>query len=90
MVKMKKRLERCEICGTQLLHTLNISPRGEYCSVCYRDFSLFRAGFKHALLEYGIYKDGRQTIGCLETPIKDVLADFDEKETAINIIKTTM
>lgn len=33
----------------------------------------FMSGYWRALQDYGIWKDGVQTIGCLETPIKECL-----------------
>lgn len=33
----------------------------------------FIAGYNHALLTFGIYRNGVLTIGCLEKPIKEEL-----------------
>lgn len=52
-----------------------------------RDASLVRAGFEYALSEYGIYKDGCKTIGCTETPIKEILERFDKEKTAYDIAR---
>lgn len=41
-----------------------------------REANAFRDGFFSALDHYGIHKDGVITIGCLETPIKRIKADF--------------
>lgn len=38
----------------------------------------FINGFKAALRCYGIYKDGQQRIGCMETPIVDVFWQLDK------------
>jgi hypothetical protein len=41
----------------------------------------YRAGYTEALKDFGIWKNGVQHIGCLETPIKEVLAKkFGEGE----------
>lgn len=34
----------------------------------------YKRGYVDALNDYGIWKDGVQRIGCMETPIKDVIA----------------
>jgi hypothetical protein len=34
----------------------------------------YREGYCDAVRDFGIWKDGVQRIGCLETPIKEVLA----------------
>jgi hypothetical protein len=40
----------------------------------------YRAGYTEAVHDFGIWKNGVQTIGCLYTPIKEVLAKkFNEK-----------
>lgn len=33
----------------------------------------YQQGYTEAVTDYGIWKDGQQTIGCLETPVKEVL-----------------
>jgi len=37
-------------------------------------------GFQHAVGQYGIWKDGKQTIGCMNLDIKDVIARFEKEE----------
>lgn len=34
----------------------------------------YRAGFRDALRLFGIYRNGTQVIGCLEHPIKEIIA----------------
>lgn len=47
----------------------------------------WNAGFKHALNWYGIWKDGTQTIGCKNTPIKDATPMLGQMEHDIyNIV----
>ena len=45
-----------------------------------------RLGFAYALEEYGIWKDGERTIGCLNNNIKDVLKNFDDEKLAEKIL----
>lgn len=33
----------------------------------------FFEGYREAVTDFGIYRDGVQVIGCLETPIKEVI-----------------
>jgi hypothetical protein len=35
----------------------------------------FDAGFEYALDAFGIWKEGIQTIGCLDTPIKEIIKE---------------
>lgn len=35
----------------------------------------FESGFKYALEQFGIWKDGVCRIGCLDTPIKEILKE---------------
>lgn len=37
-------------------------------------------GYKKALDDYAIWKDGVQVIGCMETPIKEIIAKIDAEE----------
>ena len=34
-------------------------------------------GYIQAIKDYGIWKDGVQRIGCLETPIKEIIAKLN-------------
>jgi hypothetical protein len=36
----------------------------------------YRAGFSDCLSMYGVYKDGQQVIGCMERPIKQIIAEY--------------
>ena len=45
-----------------------------------------RLGFAYALEEYGIWKDGERTIGCMNNNIKDVLKNFDDEKLAEKIL----
>jgi len=38
----------------------------------------FWAGVKEGVTAYGIWRDGEQLVGCMEQPLKEVLADIDE------------
>ena len=54
-----------------------------HCDSCFKE--AIRSGFIYALNQYGIWKNGEQTIGCMETNIKDVIKKFDESNT-VNLI----
>jgi len=40
----------------------------------------YKAGYKQALDHYGIWKDGIQVIGCLETPVKEIIKKVDKEK----------
>ena len=50
-----------------------------HCHSCFK--SAYRDGFIYALEQYGIWKDGERTIGCMGRNIKDVIAEFDKENT---------
>ena len=39
----------------------------------------FQRGYIGALYDYGIWKGGVLTVGCLETPVRKVVKEFDER-----------
>jgi len=39
-------------------------------------------GYIHALLDFGIWKSGQQVIGCLETPIQEIIKKIEEPRSA--------
>ena len=39
----------------------------------------YRHGFVRALEEFGIWKDGVRTIGCMQTDIKEIIKELDEQ-----------
>lgn len=41
----------------------------------------FDSGFKYALETFSIWRNGTQTIGCLDTPIKDVFKECGIEDT---------
>jgi len=49
----------------------------------------YNEGYKQALDDYAIWKDGVQVIGCLETPIKEIFAKIDVGEEHQEIVRTT-
>ena len=48
-----------------------------------REFKLRRIGFLEGAIEgirlYAIWKNGEQKVGCLETPLKEVLTPYQEE-----------
>jgi len=49
----------------------------------------YNKGYKQALSEYAIWKDGVQVIGCLETPIKEIFAKIDAGDEHHDVVRTT-
>lgn len=49
-----------------------------HCHACLKE--AFREGFKYAIDQYSIWKNGQQRIGCMQEHIVDVLRKFDESE----------
>lgn len=42
----------------------------------------WRDGYIQAIKDFGIWKDGVQRIGCLETPIKEIIARLDSAQVS--------
>ncbi len=41
---------------------------------------IYRAGYKAAIQEYAVWKNGEQVVGVMQRPIKIVFAEIDEME----------
>ena len=39
----------------------------------------FKKGYIQAIKDYGIWKNGTQTIGCMETPVKEVIQKIEKE-----------
>lgn len=39
----------------------------------------YRQGYRDALTNYAIYKNGVQVVGCMETPLKEVIQRDEQK-----------
>lgn len=61
----------CKSCGA-----VSVNGGTIHCHSCIKN--AYREGYATCLQDYGIWKNGNQYIGCMETHIKDALRKFDE------------
>ncbi len=80
---MYKESTKCKSCDP-----LNANGENFYCQDCFKD--AIRVGFAYALDQYGIYRNGVQVIGCMETDIKVVMKRFDEEHKADSLVKAIL
>jgi|694.fasta_scaffold35311_5 hypothetical protein len=61
----------CKSCGG-----VSVNGGTVHCHGCFK--KAYREGYATCLQDYGIWKNGKQYIGCMETHIQDALRKFDE------------
>ncbi len=81
-----KTITECEMTASEVqlrakciklddLRAGNITTESQIFLDCLKKIKLqmFLRGYETAVRDFGIYKDGVQKIGCLETPIKEII-----------------
>ena len=63
---------------TEFLHSKGILSHDQYED--YRLEIAYRIGYADAVRNYAIWKNGEQVVGCRETPLKTVMAEFKNAE----------
>ena len=73
------RISKREYEDGKYLASCELLDGNELLSFCRPSYNHgFDAGFKYALEQFGIWKDGVRRIGCLETPVGEILRDIRE------------
>lgn len=66
---------------TDFLIAVGIAPGEQHPD--YRLEIAYRMGYEDALRNYGIWRDGEQLIGAMQRPLREVLAEFKNKEVPL-------